>query len=276
MQFWKTFLQEIQDTIRRTDEWLWTNWRMAWVSYVELCQEWLCSSDFIIFVAPQSKENGTWPIILQQYTTHVQDILERIFNGDGTWVQHNTPRIETCKHQGSPRSRKFKVLPSVGQVMTTVYWDQEGVLSVDFLERGATVNAAAHEAVRERLGTAFRYRRRHHGLLTRGSFLHPVNACPLAAASILVLVAFSFGGIWTIPAMVLIWRQVMFASSQLSWWPHISEWRGCVLTVSKFISAQCFFFFSFVLFTIVIWPCTVSWTSSKPKEKSARWNGRYL
>ena len=43
-------------------------------------------------------------------------------------------------HRGSPPPRKFRVLPSTGKVMVTIFWDAGGILMVAYLERGHTKN----------------------------------------------------------------------------------------------------------------------------------------
>jgi hypothetical protein len=43
---------------------------------------------------------------------------------------------------------KFKTLPSAGKVMFTVFWDRKGVILLDFLERGQTINSDRYIAVR--------------------------------------------------------------------------------------------------------------------------------
>lgn len=50
------------------------------------------------------------------------------------------------KQPAFPRTRKFMVVFSIGRMMTTVFWNQKGVLLADFLEKrgGATINAAVY------------------------------------------------------------------------------------------------------------------------------------
>jgi hypothetical protein len=36
---------------------------------------------------------------------------------------------------------KFKVQTSAGKVMASIFWDSEGILLVEFLDRGATINS---------------------------------------------------------------------------------------------------------------------------------------
>jgi len=44
----------------------------------------------------------------------------------------------------SPRTKKFKTSISVEKFMASVFWDRKGILLVDFMPPGATVNAAAY------------------------------------------------------------------------------------------------------------------------------------
>lgn len=43
-------------------------------------------------------------------------------------------------HANSPSKKKFKTQPSAGKVMCTVFWDRKGVILLDFLEPGQTIN----------------------------------------------------------------------------------------------------------------------------------------
>jgi hypothetical protein len=48
-------------------------------------------------------------------------------------------------HQSSPRKKKFNVQTSAGKVTASVFWDSEGILSVEFLARGAKINSERYE-----------------------------------------------------------------------------------------------------------------------------------
>ena len=45
------------------------------------------------------------------------------------------------RHPTSPRSKKLKSQQSAGKVMVTVFWDRFGVILVDFMSKGATINS---------------------------------------------------------------------------------------------------------------------------------------
>ncbi len=56
-------------------------------------------------------------------------------------------RDETLVHGISAQrlaTKKFKSQPSAGKLMATVFWDASGVIHIDFLERGATINSECY------------------------------------------------------------------------------------------------------------------------------------
>ena len=119
----------------------------------------------------------------QQYAMNGHEFLSRIVTGDETWVHHHTPETKRAsmvwKHPWSPPPQKFKVVKSAGKLMATVFWDIQGVLLVEFLEKGTTINAASYCETLSRLRNAIK--RKCPGLLTRGVMLLHDNACPHAA-----------------------------------------------------------------------------------------------
>jgi hypothetical protein len=46
-------------------------------------------------------------------------------------------------HPHSPRKKKFKTIPSARKAMITVFWDTDGVILVDVMARGETINSDA-------------------------------------------------------------------------------------------------------------------------------------
>lgn len=120
---------------------------------------------------------------LQRYNEEGEEMLSRIVTGDETWVHHYQPESKQAskqwKHKDSPTPTKFKVVPSAGKVMATVFWDMRGVLLVDFQEHGRTVTAASYCSLLDRLKTAIRNKRPR--LLTRGVLLLHDNARPHTA-----------------------------------------------------------------------------------------------
>jgi len=100
------------------------------------------------------------------------------------WVHHYMPESkqssEQWKHVSSPSPKKFKLQPSAGKVMACIFWDIRGVVLVDFLPKGQTVNAAYYCALlSDRLRLAIRSYR--PDLLRKGVILQHDNAPPHTA-----------------------------------------------------------------------------------------------
>jgi hypothetical protein len=74
--------------------------------------------------------------------------LSQIITGDKTWVHHFEPETKRQSmewhHLQLPRKKKFKTAPSAGKVMVTVFWDCDGVILVDVVPRGATINSEVY------------------------------------------------------------------------------------------------------------------------------------
>ena len=60
------------------------------------------------------------------------------------------------RHPTSPRSKKFKSQQSTGKVIVTVFWDSVGVILVDFMSKGATINSGVYIDTVEKLKARIR------------------------------------------------------------------------------------------------------------------------
>ena len=84
----------------------------------------------------------------QRFQLEGEEFLEKIVTGDETWVHFFEPESKRQSmewhHTTSPRKKKFKTVRSAGKVMATVFWDAEGVIMVDFLEQGCTINSVQY------------------------------------------------------------------------------------------------------------------------------------
>jgi len=64
---------------------------------------------------------------------------------DETWLYHYDPETKQqpmeWRHSGSPRPRKFCVQKSAGNFIASIFWDQDGILPIDYLPKGQTINA---------------------------------------------------------------------------------------------------------------------------------------
>jgi hypothetical protein len=78
-----------------------------------------------------------------------------------------------------PKHSKFKVTPSVGKAMLTMFWDSQGVLLAHFQKHGENANSALYCDVLLNLQDAIL--RKHPGQLAKGVLLHHGNARPHTA-----------------------------------------------------------------------------------------------
>jgi histone-lysine N-methyltransferase SETMAR len=80
---------------------------------------------------------------LTRYREEGDNFLQRIVTGDETWVHYC--QLETkwksmqWKQPSSPVAKKFKMQPSAGRLMLTIFWDFQGPILETYLERGTTV-----------------------------------------------------------------------------------------------------------------------------------------
>ena len=77
------------------------------------------------------------------------EFMCRVVTQDGTWLHHFDPEAKKqsiqWKHSSSPPTRKFKRVSSAGKLMASVVLDSQGILMMDYLEEGSTVNGAYYE-----------------------------------------------------------------------------------------------------------------------------------
>jgi len=81
------------------------------------------------------------------------------------------------KYPSSPVAKKFKMQPSAGKLMLTVFWDSQGPILETYQERGTTVTSATYcDILQRELKPAIRSKRR--GKLSNEILLLHDNAHP--------------------------------------------------------------------------------------------------
>ncbi|GFV34573.1 histone-lysine N-methyltransferase SETMAR [Trichonephila clavipes] len=148
--------------------------------FKKLCARWVPKH-----LTPEHKIQhlGAALTFLQWYHVDGDEFLDRIVTGDETWISHLTPETKQqsmhWRHSGSPVRTKFKQTMSVPKVMCTVFWDRKGILLIDFLIRGETVNVDHYCEILRKLRRAIQNKR--CGMLNAGVVLLRYNARPHAA-----------------------------------------------------------------------------------------------
>ena len=110
------------------------------------------------------KRMGSPLKFLTRYAQEGDEFLESIVTGDETWGLHYTPvsRQQSLqwRHTHSPRTKKFKTSISVKKNMASFFWERKGILLVDFMPPGATINASAYCDTLTRLRRAIQNKKR--------------------------------------------------------------------------------------------------------------------
>lgn len=99
-----------------------------------------------------------------------EEFFDRLITQDKIWFHHYDPETKAqskqWKHYDSPPPKKACVQPSAGKVMLTVFWDQRGVVMMDFLAKGTTITGTYYASLLQKLREAIKTERR--GMLTKG------------------------------------------------------------------------------------------------------------
>jgi len=80
---------------------------------------------------------------LERFNKNKTDFVHRFITTDETWIHHYTPESKQQSKQwteaGCLAPKKTRSVPSAGKVMASVFWDPEGILFIDYLEKGKTI-----------------------------------------------------------------------------------------------------------------------------------------
>ena len=142
---------------------------------------WTCGS------SPRSGSRNAWTRIknvigasrLSKFWTFFRsdpnDFLSRLVTMDETWLYHYDPETKQqsmeWRHSGSHRPKTFRVQKSTGKVLVSIFWDQDGILLTDYLQKDQTNNAEYYSSLQVQSKDILKGKRR--GNFTKGVlFLH--------------------------------------------------------------------------------------------------------
>jgi len=68
-----------------------------------------------------------------------------------TWLYHYDPETKQqsmeWRHSGSPRPKTFRVQKSTGKFLASIFWDQDGILLIDYLPKDQTINVEYYSSL---------------------------------------------------------------------------------------------------------------------------------
>ena len=111
--------------------------------------------------------------LLSRYEDDPEDFIDRVVHGFITLTQ--SQKCKACNRStlAHPLPRRLRV-SSAGKVVASAFWDSQGVIMIDYLEQGRTINGAYYAAELRRLRQEIARKRRDK--LTRGVLLLQENA----------------------------------------------------------------------------------------------------
>src|SRR5436190_12976832 len=106
------------------------------------------------------------------------EFLRRFITMDEIWVHHFTPETKEQSKQWTAREesapKKAKTVPSAGKVMASVFWDARGIIFIDYLQKGKTINGEYYANLLQRLSDEIKKKRPH--LAKKKVLFHQDNA----------------------------------------------------------------------------------------------------
>ena len=116
--------------------------------------------------------------VLDQFKANSQHFLSRIVTMDETWLHHydheTKEQSKEWKLRGGSRPKKFRFQKSARKVMASVFWDKEGIIMIDYLQKGKTINADYYTSLLDQLKQKLKEKRR--GKLSKGVLFLQDNA----------------------------------------------------------------------------------------------------
>lgn len=92
---------------------------------------------------------------LDRFQKNKADFLRRFVTTDETWVHHYTPESKIQSKQwtesGCSGPKKAMAVKSAGKVMASVFWDASGILMIDYLPKGKTINGEYYANLLDKL-----------------------------------------------------------------------------------------------------------------------------
>lgn len=115
---------------------------------------------------------------LELFNRNRSEFLRRYVTIDETWIHHYTPESSRQSSEWTardePNPKRGKTQQSAGKVMASVFWDAHGIIFIDYLGKGKTINSDYYIALLQRLKDEIAKKRPH--LKKKKVLFHQDNA----------------------------------------------------------------------------------------------------
>lgn len=100
---------------------------------------------------------------LDRFKKNKTDFKRRFITMDETWIYHHDPKLKRERLQwtetGCSAPKQQKREQTVKKVMASVFWDAKGILLIDYLEKGKTINSEYYTTLLDQLDVMVREKR---------------------------------------------------------------------------------------------------------------------
>jgi hypothetical protein len=144
-------VHEIAETIGISKE------RVGYILHEELDMKKLCARWVPRFLTADQKRTcmKISEQCLERFNKNKTDFVLRFITMDETWIHHYTPESKQQAKQWTEARcsapKKTRSVLSAGKVMASVFWDAEGILFIDYLEKDKTINGEYYSNLLTRL-----------------------------------------------------------------------------------------------------------------------------
>lgn len=102
---------------------------------------------------------------LAYFKRNPKEFLRRFITMDETWVHYYTPESREASKEwvlpGGSAPKRPKTQQTAGKVMASIFWDSNGIILIDFLEKGRTITGAYYAALLDQLKEEVERKRPH-------------------------------------------------------------------------------------------------------------------
>lgn len=115
---------------------------------------------------------------LDRFKKNKTDFVRRFITMDETWIYHHDPKLKQERLQwteaGCSAPKQTKHERSAKKVLASVFWDAKGILLIDYLEKGKTINSEYYCNLLDQLDAKIHEKR--PGLQHKKIIFHQDNA----------------------------------------------------------------------------------------------------
>ncbi|XP_025155966.1 histone-lysine N-methyltransferase SETMAR-like [Harpegnathos saltator] len=90
---------------------------------------------------------------LQLFQQNPQDFRRRFVIVDTTWIHYYSPETKERIAGAESVSKQAKTVFSSGKVMATVFWDSQGIILIDYMEKSKTITGGYYSSLLDHLKT---------------------------------------------------------------------------------------------------------------------------